>query len=186
MKQIITLICTAILLIVGYSCSQQTYAKQLKAEEQLIQDYIRREHINVLHSFPAEDAWQSNDYVALDKGLYYHLEKAGESGDSIQAGNLAIIRYKSYTLSLPTDSVIMWSTTDSANPVTFVWGTSDKACEGWLTALALMKRQYSECKIIVPSKIGFSSQAPYLGWSVSDDESSVTPRLYHLQLRFQK
>jgi len=186
MKQIIIAIFTASLLMAFYSCSSQTYAKQLKAEENLIQEYLQREHINVLHSFPAEDAWQPNDYVALDKGMYFHLEKAGDPGDSIQAGNLAIIRYKSYTLSLPTDSVTMWNTVDSANPITFVWGTTDKACEGWLTALGLMLRQYSEGKIIVPSKVGFSTQAPYLGWGVSDDETSVTPRLYHLQLRYQK
>lgn len=185
MKQIITVLFTAILVTAGYSCTDQTYAKQLKNEEKLIKDYLRRENINVLHSFPAEDAWQPNDYVELDKGMYFHLEKAGAPGDSIKAGNLAIVRYKSYTLSLPTDSVVMWSTTDNTNPVTFVWGTTDKACEGWLTALALMQRQYSEGKIIVPSKSGFSTQAPYLNWSVSDDESSVTPRLYHLQLRFK-
>jgi hypothetical protein len=186
MKQIITVLLLVLLCAVSFSCSDQTYAKQLKAEEELIKEYLKRENINVLKSFPAENAWKPNDYVALDNGMYFHLEKVGEEGDSIKAGNLAIVRFKSYTLGIPTDSVDMWSTTGTQNPPTFVWGTTDKACEAWLTALALMQRQYSEGKIIAPSKTGFDRNAMYIGWSVSDDESSVTPRLYHLQLRFQK
>ena len=186
MKQTVTVLLMILLSAVSFSCTDQTYAKQLKTEEKLINEYLKRENINVLKSFPAENAWKPNDYVALDNGMYFHLEKAGEAGDSIKAGNLAIVRFKSYTLSLPVDSIDMWNTIGTQNPPNFVWGTTDKACEAWLAALALMQRQYSEGKIIAPSKTGFGINAAYLNWSVYDDESSVTPRLYYLQLRFRK
>lgn len=186
MKKILTVLFSAMLFAVVFSCSEQTYSKQLKVEEKLIKEYIKRNNINVLKSFPAENAWKPNDYVELDDGMYFHLENAGIEGDSIKTGNLAIVRYKSYTLTVPTDSIDMWNTVGMSNPPVFVWGTTDKACVAWQTALELMQRQNSEGKIIAPSKIGFGTNAIYLGWGVSDDESTVTPRLYYLQLRFQK
>ncbi|GHT18942.1 hypothetical protein FACS189429_6100 [Bacteroidia bacterium] len=183
MKQIFTVLFSVALCALVYACSDRTYARELKAEEKLIKEYIQRENINVLKNFPAENNWKPNDYVELEKGMYFHLEKPGIAGDSIKAGNLAIVRYKSYTLSQPTDSVDMWNTTGAITPPSFVWGTTS-VCEAWLTALSLMQRQFSEGKIIAPSKTGFNSSTAVSSWGVSDDETSVTPRLYHLQLRF--
>ncbi|MDR1652260.1 MAG: DUF4827 domain-containing protein [Prevotellaceae bacterium] len=169
-----------------YSCSDQTYAQQLKAEEKLIAEYIKRANINVLNSLPDENNWKPNDYVKLDNGVYFHLEKPGLAGDSIKSGDIALVRFKSYTLTLPVDSVDMWTTIGSPKPPQFVWGNTGQVCEAWLTALNIMQRQYSEGKIIAPSKTGFNSQNAISSWSVFDDESSVTPRLYHLRLQISK
>ena len=186
MKHIVIFLLAAILCTISFSCSDQTYAKQLKAEEKLISDYLQREKINVLHSFPAEDAWGAKDYVALENGMYFHLEKPGLPGDSIKQGNTALVRYKSYTLGIPTDSVVMLNTLGTYYPAMFIWGgASVQPCTAWLKAISCMQRSESVGKIIAPSKTGFnSSNASYFG--VSDDESGVTPRLYYLILRFQK
>ncbi|MDR2824564.1 MAG: DUF4827 domain-containing protein [Prevotellaceae bacterium] len=186
MKQVFMVLCVVVLGVVIYSCSDQTYARQLKAEEKLIEEYIRRENINVLKNMPDENSWKPNDYVKLDNGVYFHLEKAGVMNDSIKKGDLALVRFKSYTLGIPASVVDMWSIIGIEQPPQFVWGSAGQICDAWQSALSIMMRQHSEGKVIAPSKTGFNSSNAVSSWGVSDDESSVTPRLYHLRLQIDR
>jgi hypothetical protein len=177
MKQIFALLLTVILSANFFSCADQTYAKQLKNEEKLIKQFLKENN-------------KHGEYQSLEDGMYFRLLNAGDTqGDSIQAGNLAIIRFKSITLTTPPDTISNWNVIDFPFPPQFVYGTENYACEAWLIAIALMKYQNSEAEIIAPSKTGFNSYNhayAMANWGVSDDGQTVTPRRYILILTFEK
>ena len=178
MKKIFFFITICISAIILYSCSDQTYADLVKNEDKLIKNYV--------NTHPG--------FTKLDDGMYFRLISKGDgetnpNADTIQTGNLAIIRYVAYTLSTPQDSISNWTTVDFPDPPSFVYGGSNYACEAWLAAIARMKYYDSIAEIIAPSRTGFSSYANSYAltyWGVSDDATTVTPRLYKLRLRFSK
>lgn len=188
MKQTLIIILTGIFSLLIYSCADQTYAKLLEAEQDLISEYLVRNNIEVLGSFPEKGTvWKSNQYVKLDDGIYFHLVSQGDVNDSVKYGDEVIMRFKSYTLNENPDSVINWSTIEYLSPPQFVYdGSTTYACTAWITAIYYMKYQYSEAKIIAPSKTGFNSTNVVSDWGLFDDDQSVTPRLYHLSLKFTR
>lgn len=158
-----------------YGCDQQSsYSDLRKQEDKLIENYIKRMGINVLETLPADDyVWGEKDYyrVAGYDDLYFHLEKRGDSirisnsGDTtridkVSGGETIIMRYKEYELTENTDTTSNWTTNDSPYPVEFKYdGYGDRtiSCTGWQVAVGLMGYPESVCKVIVPSKQGFSA-----------------------------
>lgn len=176
------LVCALIIGLGMSSCSGNTYANSLKAEKELIADFIEREHINVLQEFPSDSIdWGEKDYVDLSgygfDYLYFHLSKRGETeGDSVVAGSTIVLRYKRYELGVTRDTISYWTTNDSAEPVTFAYGQDyTTACTAWHAAVKYMKFSGSEAKIICPSKLGFETE-----------QSSVTPYGYDLKIKIKK
>lgn len=158
-----------------YGCDQQSsYSDLRKQEDKLIENYIKRMGINVLETLPADDyVWGEKDYyrVAGYDDLYFHLEKRGDSirisnsGDTtridkVSGGETIIMRYKEYELTENADTTSNWTTNDSPYPVEFKYdGYGDRtiSCTGWQVAVGLMGYPESVCKVIVPSKQGFSA-----------------------------
>lgn len=158
-----------------YGCDQQSsYSDLRKQEDKLIENYIKRMGINVLETLPANDyVWGEKDYyrVAGYDDLYFHLEKRGDSirisnsGDTtridkVSGGETIIMRYKEYELTENADTTSNWTTNDSPYPVEFKYdGYGDRtiSCTGWQVAVGLMGYPESVCKVIVPSKQGFSA-----------------------------
>ena len=158
-----------------YGCDQQSsYSDLRKQEDKLIENYIKRMGINVLETMPANDyVWGEKDYyrVAGYDDLYFHLEKRGDSirvsnsGDTtridkVSGGETIIMRYKEYELTENADTTSNWTTNDSPYPVEFKYdGYGDRtiSCTGWQVAVGLMGCPESVCKVIVPSKQGFSA-----------------------------
>ena len=155
-------------------CEQQSYSTKRKQENKLIQNYLNRMGINVLETMPADDyVWKENDYyrVAGYDDLYFHLVKRGDSirignnGDTIHidkvsGGETIVIRYKEYELTETSDTTSNWTTNDAPFPVEFKYdgyGDRSTSCVGWQVAVGLMKYPESSCKVIVPSKQGFSA-----------------------------
>lgn len=156
-------------------CDQQSsYSDLRKQEDKLIENYIKRMGINVLETMPANDyVWGEKDYyrVAGYDDLYFHLEKRGDSirvsnsGDTtridkVSGGETIIMRYKEYELTEDSDTTSNWTTNDSPYPVEFKYdGYGDRtiSCTGWQVAVGLMGYPESVCKVIVPSKQGFSA-----------------------------
>ncbi len=162
------------------SCSNtKTYAELLNDESMLIKAFIKRNNIRVLSTFPKDSDWKANDYVLTASGLYFHLVTPGDSitSDTLQLKDVVVPRFKQYTLDAVSDTISNWSTIDYPYPSTFVYGdyTSTSSCSGFQEAVSYMKRNDSEAKLIIPSKLGFST---YL--------SSVTPLGYDLKIRIQK
>jgi len=177
MKRISFLILFPILTgILFSSCSSTpTYAELLSSEKVQIADYIKRENINVLSSFPKDSIWKKNDYVLTSSGLYFHMENYGVGTDSVEVGNTVVPRYKQYGLAVGSDTISNWSTVDFAYPSTFVYGNYTQSCVAFQEAASYMKRNESVAKIIVPSKLGFNA-----------DMLSVTPYGYDLRIKIQK
>jgi len=178
-KNYYLLVLTLLTSLVITSCSNNTtYADELKTEQSLIKNYIKRENIKVLSKMPT--TWGPNDYVLTESGLYFHLDSVGEkiTGDTLEAGNTVIPRYIQYTLGEPADTIRKWTTIDFPYPTTFVYGDNSDlniSCTAFQEAVSYMKRSESYAKIIVHSKIGFKEN-----WT------PATPIAYELKIRIRK
>jgi len=176
--------------IIASSCSStQTYAQLLNDEKSLIDGYIKRNNILVVSTFPVDtpwvtkgkDAWVKNGrdvYVLTSSGLYFHKIDPGVSittGDTLMLKNTIVPRFVQFSLGIPSDTVSNWSTVDNPYPSIFVFGDLTQSSKGFQEAVSYMKRNYSEAKIIVPSKIGFNA-----------DMMSVTPLGFDLKIQILK
>jgi hypothetical protein len=173
-----------VFLFTAYSCSNDvTYAEQLKAEKELIKDYISRNDIQVVTKMPTTFPWPDNVYYKSSTGLYFRLVSQGDSlfdGDTIrvESGDLVVARYIQYTLETTPDTIFAWNTIDYSYPVKFTYlddFDDTEVCAGWQEAVYFMKYMNAQAKLIVPSKIGFSTYS---------DE--VTPIGYDLQIKIQQ
>ncbi len=173
----ILLALTAATLLAG--CSANSYSEDLKAEKQLIEDYIKREGINVLNKLPENDEdWGEKDYYKVEKYdyLYFHLIKRGPKENPVTATETVVMRFKQYTLTTDPDTADYWTTLNSAYPLEFTYLTDyNTAPTAWHVAVGLMKYNDSECKIICPSKLGFT-----------DDQTTVTPFGYHMKMKIKR
>lgn len=169
--------------LIASSCSNtKTYAELLNDEQALIKAYIKRNNIQVVSTFPTDTPWVKNGkdiYVLTSSGLYYHLINPGDGyksdSDTIVLKNTVVPRFKQYTLNVISDTVSNWNTIDYPYPSDFTYGDLTEACKGFHEAVSYMKRNASEAKIIVPSKIGYNT---YL--------MSVTPLGYDLKIKIKK
>jgi len=168
--------------ILASSCSStETYAQLLNDESTLIHNFIVRNNIQIINSFPADSIWVKNGkdlYVQTSSGLFYHLINPGVSitpDDTLMLKNTVVPRFVQYSLGIPSDTVSNWSTIDYPYPSDFVFGDLTQSCKGFQEAVSYMKRNYSEAKIIVPSKIGFNANM-----------MSVTPLGYDIKIQILK
>ena len=183
MKRTIFFLLIAIMLV-GTGCNSNTYSKLRAKEDKLIKNYIERNNLNILTDLPDTNyVWGAKDYykVAGYDDLYFHLRQRGESSYTVKAGDVVVVRYKKFELTENPDTLNYWTTLDQASPYEFYYGITSGAsygqtsiCEsiGWHEAVRLMKHPRAECEVIVPSKQGFS-----------DDETSVTPYIYIIQIK---
>lgn len=154
MKQFVFLLSIAVLSTVFFSsCNDTTYAQELKQEQTLIKEYIKRNNIRVIKSIPADNAWGANDYYLSSTGLYYRLTKPGVGTDTLELTNVVIPRYKQFLLTENPDTISNWSTIDEPYPTSFIYGNSTQSSAAFQEAASYMKRNESEANIIVHSKI---------------------------------
>ncbi len=167
----------AALILTG--CNSNSYSNELKAEKKLIEDYIARENIHVITELPDDDEWGEKDYYQVSgyDYLYYHLVKRGsEEEDPVTATETVVMRFKQYTLTASADTADYWTTLNSAYPLEFTYLTDyTKAPTAWHVAVGLMEYGESECKIICPSRYGFT-----------DDQTTVTPYGYHMKMKIKR
>lgn len=167
-----------VLAITLSSCNDITYATELKNEKILIQEFIKRNGIKVITEMPADSAIWDEDvyYYNEDDGLYFHLDNPGV-GDKVETNDVVVIRFKQYTLAPPfeADTINNWTTVDYPMPTKFVYGDYTQTSIAFQEAASYMKRNDSEAKIIVPSKINFKSF-----WD------PATPIGYDIKIRIQK
>lgn len=177
MKRLIYYISFAFLAIVSISsCNDTTYAKELKLEKILIDEFIKRDTINVIKGTPTDTTiWGEKDYYLLDDGLYFHLVNRGIGDEVVAANDIVVPRFRQYTLKVVSDTINNWTTIDFSHPSDFVYGDLTQSCTAFHEAASLMKRNESEAKIIVPSKIGFK-----------DNWTPATPMGYDLKIKIQK
>lgn len=160
------------------SCSSNTYARQLRAEKKLIEDYIKRNGIQVIYKEP--EVWGEKDYLKVEgyDNFYFHLVDRGTTDTvDVKATDRVLVRYKKYTLDEYSDTISYWGTDDGGYPITFTYADTydTRACAAWHAAITLMKRSGSTCEIICPSKLGFDS-----------DKTNVTPYAYKLMFKIRR
>lgn len=172
-----------IVLMLTYSCKSNIYSEQLKAERALIENYIARQGIVVVDTLPADDKWGEKVYYRVPDydNFYFHMVELGDTLSSaeeaeIESGETVLLRYKRYTLEEYPDTISNWGTMDSSKPIKLQYMVnSETSCTGWQVALKYMKYHEAQCKIICPSKMGFS-----------DENSSVTPYGYDLKIKIKR
>lgn len=176
MKQFLILISIAVLIAVTISsCSDTTYAQELKQEQTLIKDYIKRNNIHVISKLPADNAWGENDYYLSSTGLYFHLSNPGVGTDTLELMNTVIPLYFQISLTENPDTTSNWSTVDNPYPPSFIYGNSSESSSAFQEAASYMKKNESEARLIVPSKINFETF-----WK------PATPTSYILRIKIQK
>ena len=170
----IQLILMGIVLMATYGCNSNIYSEQLKKERKLIESYIARHGLIIVDTLPAADQWEENIYYRVPEGdnCYFHLVALGDTTfPEIEKEDEVLLRFKRYTLDEYPDTLSNWGTMDSADPIKLEYMVnSETSCTGWQVALKYMKYPYSQCKIIVPSKMGFI-----------EENSTVTPYGYELK-----
>lgn len=178
MKQLALLLITAFFGVAYLSsCNDTTYAQELKQEQTLIKDYIKRNQIRVINYLPADNAWGVNDYYLSPSGLYFHLHRAGvgEEGDTLELSNRVTPRYKQFFLTENSDTINNWSTVDNPYPPSFVYGNANQSSQAFQEAVSYMKKNDAVAIIIVHSKI-----------NTQEFWKPATPSAYYLKMKFQK
>lgn len=152
------------------SCMSTTsYSKELEAEEKLIEQWLQRNNVTLLDDFPEDSLFGWNEMYHFKDGIYFQMFDKGE-GDTLVAGDVIILRYRSSTLE---DNAIVedyWTTQDRPYPNEITYGSTNNSCKGWNAAFEIMKRSGSHARIIVPSKLGF-------------DDSQVIPYVYEMKIK---
>lgn len=166
--------------LVFSSCNDGvTYAEQLKAEKELIADYIKRENIKVVTEFPKEFPWGDKVYVLTKSGMYFRLESEGDKAsgvDSLEANDKVITRFYQHTLSgTSPDTLFNWNTVSYPFPTTFNYADATQVCDGWHEAVSYMKYNNSRAHFILHSKIGFETSS-----------NDVVPYGFEMKIKIQK
>ncbi|MBO4621342.1 MAG: DUF4827 family protein [Paludibacteraceae bacterium] len=178
MKRLITYVLMGTMVLIGcVACTSKTaYSSQLKQEKKLIEQYIKRNNITIIHEEPAYDKWKANEYLEVDDYCYFNLTQMGDTmTDEIEIGDDVLLRYKRYTLTDPADTLSYWSSNDSSHPIEFQYGvTGNTSCSGWHLAVKVMKYTGAEGKLICPSKLGFD-----------EDASDVIPYGYDMKIKIK-
>ena len=177
MKQITISALLMSITFVLIGCNNNTYSDDLKEEQKLIENFIQRQGIQVVTEEPTE--WGDKVYWKLPDydNYYFHLVQQGDTASAeLEAKDKVLLRYRQYTLEAYADTVSFWTTLDSPNPVELQYMvSSDASCTGWQIALQYMKYSGAECKIICPSKLGFT-----------DQNSNVIPYGYDMKIKIKR
>jgi hypothetical protein len=167
------------LAILATACSNNTYSELRKKEDKLIANYISRNNLQIVTEEPEDDhVWSEKEYYKVSgyDDFYYHQIVQGDTTQKIVTNDLIIMRYKKFGLTEGADTLSYWTTLDQAYPAEFHYGnTSECDAVAWHLAIKLMKYADSQCEIIVPSKLGFST-----------DQETVTPYVYILKIKVKQ
>ena len=159
-----------LLLMLLSACENSTnYSQLLKAEEELIQDWLLLNEMVLLDEFPADTVFGGNEMYHFEDGIYFQLIEKGV-GDTLRTGDKLVLRYKQSTLDVYPMVEDYWTTQDRPYPNEISYGSLSNSCEGWQKAFELMKKSEAHARIIVPSKLGRNN-------------SEVIPYVYEMKIR---
>jgi hypothetical protein len=161
------------------SCTDEvTYGEQLKDEKNLIADFISRNNITVVETEPLTVPYPKNVYYKTSTGLYINITALGDTASGeVEVNDQIVFRFLKYTLETKPDTASYLNTADSPDPRTFNYYdfTQEQSCKGWHEAVSYMKYNNAQAKIIVYSKLGFST-----------DQEAVIPYGYDIYIKIRK
>lgn len=172
-----------ILLLLGVffaSCNGNGYSNELEEEEQLIEEFIARQGIIVVTEEPVSmEEWGEKVYWKLPDydNFYFHLVERGDTTKAeLEAKDNVLLRYIQYTLEAYADTMRFWNSDDQPEPTRLQYlVATDASCTGWQIALEHLKYSGAQCKIICPSKLGFS-----------EHNTTVTPYGYDMKIQIKR
>ncbi len=132
---------------VATSCKQTTSQELQNLEADLLAKYIAKYHPGI---------------TPKSSGLYFIETKAGSTlpADTIKAGDLVKVYYKGYLIEEDAANGIQdgyeFDASGEFEPFSFTVGAGS-VITGWDEGMTYMK-DGSEAKLIIPSKLGYSSQ----------------------------
>lgn len=163
-------------ILTGCKDDNVTYAEELKAENELILDFISRQNIEVVTEMPTTKIWPPKVFYKTPTGLYFRLTNPGDTlTEEVIAGDKIVPRFTQYTLEKKADTISNMNTIDFPRPTIFFYKNLDEVCAGWHEAVGLMKYDNAEATFIVYSKLGFSTY-----------NRPATPVAYEMKIRIQK
>ncbi|MCX6239959.1 MAG: FKBP-type peptidyl-prolyl cis-trans isomerase [Bacteroidia bacterium] len=138
----------SVLAIVIFSCSKPTGQAQRDLEQEYLSKYIAKYHPTVIRK---------------SSGLYFIETKAGSTAvaDTIKKGDLVKVFYRGYLIE-ENDTVGIrdgyeFDSSGEFEPFSFTVGAGS-VIAGWDEAMLYMK-DGSEAKLVIPSKLAYSSTA---------------------------
>ena len=136
----------------------RTYAKELKAEKKLIEQFVERNNITIIYEEPEYDQWKENEYLELEEYCYFHLTTPGDTTKpALETNDRFNLRYRQYTLTEEADTLSYWNTNESAYPMEYNLVELYSYCEGLYWAVQKLKYTGAEGKLICPSRYGSNS-----------------------------
>ena len=154
-----------IAIFVLISCeSSQNYSVQLENQRKQIREYIERNGISLIETYPADSVFKSNEYLWMGQdSIIFRLAKKGV-GDAVKPGDHITVRWVQYSIDGNGDSVSYWTTGDVDYPLELVFDPDPNSATnlrrsntnsiGWQSAIRLMQRSDAIAEFIVPSPIG--------------------------------
>ena len=151
-----------------------SYSDLLKQERKLIESFIANHGITVVDEEPS--TWENNVYWRIPDydNFYFQLVERGDTIQEFEAQDIVNLRYLKYTLAAEgqADTIRNWTTQDSQHAVEVQYMVqTDQSCTGWQVAIKYMKYNKAQCRIICPSKLGFS-----------EENNNVTPYGYDIKI----
>ena len=116
MKKIMYL-CLLLLIVAGCK-NNNVYKDLLKQEEKLIEEFIKRNKIQVVEEQP--EVWGENVYWKVPDydDFYFHLVAQGDTTQpEVKENDIVLVRLKQYGLEAYTDTISCWTTLDSPEPI---------------------------------------------------------------------
>ena len=148
---------------ISCGADSRTYARQIDGERALIDDFIRRQGIQVTSRMPSDSEflYNPNLFFRSSSGLLYRLERKSDPEvspqDTIIDGVRVFMRWIEYTLTERSD------TADFRSPQVFPFDNSFIFNRGaatpsvpvaFIEAIGYMKRSGTKARLIVPHRIG--------------------------------
>jgi hypothetical protein len=154
------------LFIILPACDKtKTPQEYLREEKKAIDRFINREGIKVLTELPPDTLFQEKEFFKTDRGLYIHVDDAGDTGNRAGAYTEVLVRFD-YHIDIKDyigGDTIKNTLHYSYFPLSFVYGIPGSydsyfACEGWAIPLKYVGRN-AIIDLIIPSALGSQSNS---------------------------
>lgn len=172
--------------MIALSCNKNaSYTDMLKAEKKAIRRLIDQEDLEILKDFPANNKFNSNQYVKLDNDVYIQIVDTGDGTRATQFTTKILCRFTANRFMIDsTQYVHRWSSygphSNGTSPIEFIYGYTTVIQQSTSTEFqAIMEAFMSEglqagleyvgnkgkVRLIVPFKRGGSTDQTN-GWPV--------------------
>ena len=171
---------TATCIVMVYECDDDVCPKEeIEAEKALINDFIRRQGIEITNRMPSDSEFLANPnlFYHSSSGLFYRLEQPSNRPDSdtiVPDDRLQIIaRWIQYTLTTRPDTMDFRSPQAFPHGFSFAFPEPSTAPPAFLEAVRYMRGSGARARLIVPHHIGFNPTV-------------VTPYGFDIEISFRR